>query len=380
MPTRIIESGGTTAKSLGNGVFLAKIIQPGWNKSGTRYYSEDLLKEYGTTTFREGRPCFANHPTKEDFANGRDITKIWGRVVEDPKYLDEGEDGPGLYTSVKVRKEYVDFIEEYKDSIGMSIFASGDGVEGEAEGKSGLIVESFDPEDPYTSVDFVVAAGAGGKVQRMLESFNTIEALSNDRREQLVNLVKDKHSVENGYVWVRDFDDVNGVVYFDVESADGYGIFQQSYSVDNDVAVQLEDDRVEVRAKTSYVPVSEKETTKENGMTPEEKAELIAEISAKVAEALKPAPKPDDEDTPKAATPAEVAEAVRAADLLPTSEKRVFEGLAEGATVEDVKAAVDAEKAYTDELLKESGDSDSPGRVREAHAGNADDFTIGNWN
>jgi hypothetical protein len=371
MAKRFHEASGSTAKSLGGGVFLAKIIQPGWNLSGTRYYSEDLLKNYGPTTFREGRPCFANHPSEEEFKNGRDITKIWGRVVENPEYLEDGDDGPGLYAPVKVRSEYVDFVEEYKDSIGMSIFASGEGQEGEAEGRRGMIVESFDDTDPYTSVDFVVAAGAGGKVQKMLESFQAIEALSGDRREQLNNLVKDAYSDDNTYAWVRDFDDEKGVVYFDVESNGAYGIYSQSYSVDNGVAVQLEGDRIEVRAQTSYVPVNENEPTKENGMTPEEKAELVATIVAQVTEALKPAPKVDDEDTPKAATPAEVAEAVREAGLPKASEKRVFESLADGATADDVAAAITREKEFAEALLKDAEADEVPGRVRESHTGEA---------
>jgi hypothetical protein len=371
MAKRFHEASGSTAKSLGGGVFLAKIIQPGWNLSGTRYYSEDLLKNYGPITFREGRPCFANHPSEEEFKNGRDITKIWGRVVENPEYMEDGDDGPGLYAPVKVRSEYVDFVEEYKDSIGMSIFASGEGQEGEAEGRRGMIVESFDDTDPYTSVDFVVAAGAGGKVQKMLESFQAIEALSGDRREQLNNLVKDAYSGDNTYAWVRDFDDEKGVVYFDVESNGAYGIYSQSYSVDNGVAVQLEGDRIEVRAQTSYVPVNENEPTKENGMTPEEKAELVATIVAQVTEALKPAPKVDDEDTPKAATPAEVAEAVREAGLPKASEKRVFESLADGATADDVAAAITREKEFAEALLKDAEADEVPGRVRESHTGEA---------
>jgi hypothetical protein len=371
MAKRFHEASGSTAKSLGGGVFLAKIIQPGWNLSGTRYYSEDLLKNYGPITFREGRPCFANHPSEEEFKNGRDITKIWGRVVENPEYMEDGDDGPGLYAPVKVRSEYVDFVEEYKDSIGMSIFASGEGQEGEAEGRRGMIVESFDDTDPYTSVDFVVAAGAGGKVQKMLESFQAIEALSGDRREQLNNLVKDAYSDDNTYAWVRDFDDEKGVVYFDVESNGAYGIYSQSYSVDNGVAVQLEGDRIEVRAQTSYVPVNENEPTKENGMTPEEKAELVATIVAQVTEALKPAPKVDDEDTPKAATPAEVAEAVREAGLPKASEKRVFESLADGATADDVAAAITREKEFAEALLKDAEADEVPGRVRESHTGEA---------
>lgn len=181
MTIKFSEAGGSNPRPVSKGIFEAKIIQTGWNASGTRYYSEDLLKTYGPSTFREGRPCFANHPTDEEFSNGRNVEKIMGRLVSDAEYR-EG----ALYAKVKVRPEHIDFIEEYKDSIGMSIFASGEGENGEAEGRKGLLVESFDPGDPYTSVDFVVAAGAGGKIERMLESYRATidESETHDRKEK----------------------------------------------------------------------------------------------------------------------------------------------------------------------------------------------------
>lgn len=374
MKTRLHESGGTPAKSLGNGVFLAKLIAPGWNKTKTRYYSEDLLSDYGPSTFREGRPCFANHPTDAEFQNGRDITKIWGRLLETSEFLPDGEDGPGLYAPVKVRNEYIEFVEEYKDSIGMSIFASGEGVEGEAEGHKGLLVESFDENDPYTSVDFVVAAGAGGKVQRMLESFVPVtEGLANTRRPELSNLVQKAHGVNNGFVWVRDYDTENGVVYFDVETDEGYTVFRQGFTVANDVAVELEGAREEVRAVTQYVPVNAIDT-KENAMTPDEKAEIAATIAAAVKEALAPAPKADEDET--VTTPAEVAEAVVAANLPSAARARVFEALMKDPAA-DVAAVIEAEKTYAEALRTEviEVEDETPGRVRESAAGKTDTYS-----
>lgn len=365
MTKRFHESTGASAKSLGNGVFEAKVIQPGWNKSGTRYYSEALLKDFGPATFREGRPCFANHPTQAEFENGRDVTKIWGRLIADSEYREDGADGPGLYAPVKVRNEYIEFVDEYKDSIGMSIFASGEGVKGEAEGKEGLLVETFDSEDPYTSVDFVVAAGAGGKVQHMLESFVPVtEALSNTRRQELSNLVQKAHGAGDAFVWVRDYDTENGVVYFDVETDEGYQVFSQGFTVANDVAVELEGEREEVRAVTQYVPVNAIDT-KENAMTPEDKAELAAMIATAVKEALTPAPAADENE--KVTTPAEVAEAVVAANLPSAARARVFEALTKDPAA-DVAAVIESEKTYAEALRTEVADAgdDSPGRVRES--------------
>lgn len=354
MTTRLIELKGKPAKSLGNGVFEVKLLASGWGSSG--YYSPELLRESGTATFKAGRPSFANHPTDEEFENGRDITKIMGRLITDAEVREDN----ALWAQMKVRPEWVDFVEEYKDTIGLSIFASGSLKEGEIEGRSGMIVESFDPDDPYTSVDFVVAAGAGGKVERMLESFkaktNVTEALHSARRDQLSDLLKNAYGTENGYIWVRDIDESSNVVYFDVEEADSFKVYAQSFSLENDVATKLLDSRSEVRVETSYASVDSPRQTSENDnkekvMTPEEMAEFATVVATAVAEALKPAPK-DDEETP-AASAATVAEAVIAANLPESARKRVFEAL-EKAPESDIAQVIESEKTYVDSVLAEA--------------------------
>lgn len=376
MSRRLYEAGGTKPQPKGNGIFDVCIIKSGWGSSG--YYSPQLLEAATTAqTFRPGRPSFANHPTEAEFANGRDITKIMGRLVSEPE-IRESEDGEGveLWAQMKVNEKWIDFVEEYKDTIGLSIFASGEVSEGEAEGRKGYIVESFDPSDPYTSVDFVVAAGAGGKVGRMLESFKAVEALVNDRREQLSALVHDTHGAEKKYVWVRDFDENENVVYFDVSTDGDFGIFRQAYSVSDDVAVELLGEPEEVRVETTYVSVRQTtesasaEEHKENGMTPEE----IKALADAIAEALKPvAPADEETDSPDVAA---VAEAVATSGLPESARKRVYEGLkVEGA---DVNALIEAEKKYIEELKADIPADEDLGRVREGSAATTD-FRVSGW-
>lgn len=288
MTTVLRESGSRVeAKNLGNGIYEAKILQAGWGSSG--YYSVDLLREHGPATFKAGRPCFANHPTEEEFAQGRDITKIMAKLVSDAEFR---EDDNSLVAKIRVNEKWQPFVDEYMDVIGMSIFASGELTEGEAEGRSGKIVESFDPSFRYTSVDFVVAPGAGGKVERMLESYRAIS------------------------------EDANA---------------------------------------------SETPNRKDAGMTPEEiKAavvEAITPLIAELKEAVKPAPA-EDEPVVEGATAAEVAEAVREANLTAVTEKRVFAALPEGASLEDVKAVIEAEKKYAEDLTKNLTEAADGGRVR----------------
>jgi len=382
MSRRLYEAGGTKPQSKGNGIFDVCIIKSGWGSSG--YYSPQLLEAATTAqTFRPGRPSFANHPTEEEFANGRDITKIMGRLISEPE-VRESEDGEGveLWAQMKVNEKWIDFVEEYKDTIGLSIFASGEVSEGEAEGRKGYIVESFDPNDPYTSVDFVVAAGAGGKVGRMLESFKAVEALANDRREQLSALVHDTHGAEKKYVWVRDFDENENVVYFDVSTDGDFGIFRQAYSVLDDVAVELLGEPEEVRVETTYVSVRQTtesvntESNKENGMALEaDDIKAVAEATAAaVIEALKPVPSADEEtDSHDVAA---VAEAVATSGLPKSARERVYEGLkVEGA---DVNALIEAEKKYIEELKADTPADEDPGRVREGSAATTD-FRVSGW-
>lgn len=289
MTIKLVESGAKPTKSLGGGVYEVKIIEAGWGSSG--YYSPQMLQEHGPTTFRAGRPCFANHPTEAEFANGRDITKLMAKLVTDAEYRAEDK---SLVAQIRVNEKWDSFVQEYMDTIGMSIFAAGEISEGEAEGRSGKIVESFDPNDPYTSVDFVVAAGAGGKVERrMLESYRSISE--------------------------------------DSETTD----------------------------------------RKETGMTPEEikaaVAEAVAPLIAELKEAVTPAaPVVEDEPT-DVATAAQVAEAVREANLSKATEKRVFESLPQDATMDQVSALIESEKQYA-ETLVESVEEEFPGRVRESGA------------
>lgn len=367
---RFVETTGSPSKSLGDGVFEARLIQSGWNASKTRYYTVEGLKTTGAATFREGRPCFANHPTDDEFENGRDIKSIWGRLASDAEFR---EDDQSLWAKVKVRPEQVDFVEEYKDTIGMSIFAEGDGHEGEAEGSKGLIVESFSADFPYTSVDFVVAAGAGGKVMsRIAESASipVAEALDSQRRIELQKALRDLS--QDSYTWLRDYDDEKGVVYFE----QGDGVFAQSFEI-TDSGVSLTGNTTEVIPTTVYQPVNQDSTSKENHqMTPEEKAEFAAAVATAVAEALKPAADeiPDGE-VATAPSPAEIAEAVRAAALLPISEKRVFEALKADPKA-DVLALVEAEKTFAAALLSENG---SPGRLRESQDATPTNLTLEGW-
>lgn len=160
---RLLES--ADAKS---GLFPITIITEGTGSSGV--YTRELLQS--TNAFDKGTKSFIDHPVDGAKPWERSLTKIAGKLAEDAHYVEE--DGVAkLKSTLKVDKKYIDFIEEYKDVIGVSIYI---GAYGEKEDSNGLpIIEEFDATDPYKSVDLVIAAGRGGRFDLAMESYRQIE-------------------------------------------------------------------------------------------------------------------------------------------------------------------------------------------------------------
>lgn len=370
--TRIREATTPGVKDVRKGVFEARLIDEGQGSSG--YYSKELLQKYGPTTFSENRPCFANHATDADWENGRDVTKIMGKLVSNAEYREDADGKGALYAQVKVRPEWVDFVEEYKDVIGMSVSVSGQATEGEVDGRQTMIVESFDDTDPYRSVDFVVAAGRGGKVERMLESAKAIEEkTANSEREQLSAALRD--TVDGKYAYVEDFDSTK--VYAELEN----GLFEIEYTYDERGNIVF-GNKTEVRRETNYVPMNAQEnlgspTAKESDMDLETLAEKIDTLAGAVnglVEASRPAE--ESKETDRAA----VVEAAIEAGLSKSARARVLTAVEAGETPE---AAIESEKALKAEYEAEFKEAHKPaesadglGRISEsADAGNG--FALG---
>lgn len=161
------ERGSLVSSEARDGVFPIRIITEGEGSSGV--YSRQVLEQYKDVF--ANRPMFMNHPKDPSKPWERDIMGIAARTAPEVEYREENGLG-ALYTKAHVRKEFIPFIEEYGDLIGVSVYIAGSGEE-----KDGKVqVESFDGTDPYASVDFVVAAGRGGRIERAVESFRAIEA------------------------------------------------------------------------------------------------------------------------------------------------------------------------------------------------------------
>lgn len=167
MNTRKLTERGALVEAKGrDGIFRIRIITEGKGTSGV--YTPELLENYGDVF--ANRAMHLDHPKDPERPWERPVAGIAARTGQVEVGVDE-QGRKALYTEAKVRKEYREFMEEYGDLIGVSIYASGEGREENGD----YIVESFDGSDPYTSVDFVVAAGRGGRVEKMIESYRAIE-------------------------------------------------------------------------------------------------------------------------------------------------------------------------------------------------------------
>ena len=273
----------------GTGVLDIVFITEGWGSSG--YYGSDMLQEAAKDkVYPAGTQMFINHPTptEADERPVRDLNYLAAVLMEDAVY-DPTE--KGLRGPVKTFPAWRESLAEMAPYIGVSIRASADVEEGEADGRTGLIVKKI---TEGLSVDFVTKAGRGGKIVEVLESAMDkglrnstppiAEALQSDVRDAINQAVRTAYwrpyqdGVEGTYVWLRDYDPDASVAYFTVEDSE-YTTYMQSY----DENFSLIGDRTEVRATTVYVPVaapSGSPTTTESHQ--EDKMPTLEEAEAKV--------------------------------------------------------------------------------------------------
>lgn len=142
-----------------------KVIESGWGSSG--FYPAAVLAQYGPGVFKKGTKVFMNHPSLSEASDRpeRDVHQLAGKLASDAVFQ-EG----ALYADVEFYSHYAPIIREMAEDVGLSIHAFGEASVGEAEGRSGPIIETL-VADPLTSVDVVTVAGAGGKFMTLLESY-----------------------------------------------------------------------------------------------------------------------------------------------------------------------------------------------------------------
>lgn len=165
MAVQLSESLGFAPVTTKGNKWRVKVIESGWGSSG--YYPATMLATYGPAVFKKGTKVFMNHPSMSESSDRpeRDVHQLAGKLASDAVFQ-EG----ALYADVEFYSHYAPIIREMAEDVGLSIHAFGEANVGEAEGRTGPIIETL-VADPLTSVDVVTVAGAGGKFLTLLESY-----------------------------------------------------------------------------------------------------------------------------------------------------------------------------------------------------------------
>jgi hypothetical protein len=286
--------------------YEAKIIESGWGSSG--YYGASMLAEFGPKVFKAGTKVFMNHPSASESVDRpeRDVHQLAGKLATDAVFRESG-----LYAEIEFYSHYAPVIEEMMEDVGLSIHALGNAVEGEAEGRQGPIIESL-VEDPFTSVDVVTVAGAGGKFVALLESYKRIG--------EAAELVAEADTEGNGMSITKE--------EFDAAIADLKETFVETLS-----------------------PLRESVSVLVEAATPAE-TEATDEVEV-VADAL---------------DPVEVAEKFNESGLPKIALTRVAEALKSESNTKSVDELITEEKAYADALLADVATvaEEAVGSVQEA--------------
>lgn len=167
-----------------DGSWAVRLISEGKGSSGV--YTRELLENYYDAF--DDVLSFLNHPSGSP--TERNFTEIAGRIKKDSVRFVEEEDGTGaIYGDYLPDPQYAEKLERYRDKLGLSIFICGGGYVEESSGD--FIVESFDREDPFRSVDIVHAPGARG---RFLESVREIYSARSESEKPPVTVAEDERN------------------------------------------------------------------------------------------------------------------------------------------------------------------------------------------
>jgi len=157
-----VEASGLTGELVGRRYKL-RLIE-GDRLGSTGYYPAEMLKRDGPKIFVKGTPMYLDHlsPQEKAVRPHGSVLNYAAELAEDAYYENDG-----LYADIEVFEHHIPLIKSLKDKIGISIRARGNVTDTVINGKT---VPVFQELTKAHSVDFVVKAGAGGRIVQVLES------------------------------------------------------------------------------------------------------------------------------------------------------------------------------------------------------------------
>lgn len=180
MTKRIFES-GTIVRDTASKSFRVCLITEGIGSSAEfprEFFIAENAKELA------GALSFPNHPLNLERPDHRDPLSAIGHIGENVTIEEhEGKLGFwGEFIPSKSKPQIAEYLNEYAAKLALSVYADSDGHEDAATGR--WIAESITPNDPYRSVDLVIAAGRGGKFDtRLAESYRRVVEASASAEE-----------------------------------------------------------------------------------------------------------------------------------------------------------------------------------------------------
>lgn len=176
MTRELIKEATTRSGTLKGSRMEITLITPGWGSSG--YYSAEVLKKAAEAKVFPART--QQHIDHDQNGDVGSVANLAAALAEDarwdPSYVDEETGKKGrLVAESRVFSHKREMLAEMADIIGASIVASAEISLGEAEGRTGRIIEALLPAKT-NRVDFVTVPGRGGRISEVLESHRVKEA------------------------------------------------------------------------------------------------------------------------------------------------------------------------------------------------------------
>lgn len=168
-----------SAIAVDDGIYEVTLITEGKGSSGV--YKRPLLETYGSATFGPGVLNHYDHLDEWSDASARSVRTAASKILESWYAIEDGV--AKVKAKIQVVPSEREFIDFFHEELGLSISVNGTA---ESDRETGdLNVTSFDVNDPYRSVDWVVAAGRGGKVDRKIQSYAATEGADPEKVARL---------------------------------------------------------------------------------------------------------------------------------------------------------------------------------------------------
>lgn len=289
MTTKRIQEAGTLQVDPTTKALRVCLISEGAGNSAD-FPREFFTSENGARLSRS--LSFPAHPMDLEHPEHRDPLSAIARIGESVTVEEhEGKMGFwGEYNVSKTRPDLQTYLEEYGDALGLSVFSDSDGHNDPTTGK--WVAESLTESDPFRSVDLVVAAGRGGKFEKVAESLGLLptKTLAPAKEKEVTHMEKD---IEDR------FDGLESTVKTLSEALEGKAKAELQVQADEDAVNKAVESRL-----ANYDKVSE---------------------------------------------------AIKAAQLTETQAKPLMDRAAKGATLEELTPDIDGIKAIVVETLKLAG-------------------------